>query len=251
MSDEHFELGFKNPCLNYHPPECGDETVIWLPSRRPKFLWVVCKTVIKLKNFKARGVKKCVVLFYQMMWDFLHRSRSIHSTVTSLTWGDITLGTFGIAWRHFWVIGWKRPRMLLSTLQGHRSAPMTKNGSKMSTVAEDELKGPRTIHHVGGGFSPLTACCQQVSPQALFYLQLCPRESINPCNIWNEIPTAKLLWKAVTCWWAEAYVTKIDQLHKLSRALKEFILLVWTSVAVLSKSKTQMVPRVAKLGKEI
>lgn len=133
----------------------------------------------------------------------------------------------------------------------HRSAPMTKNGSKMSTVAEDELKGPRTIHHVGGGFSPLTACCQQVSPQALFYLQLCPRESINPCNIWNEIPTAKLLWKAVTCWWAEAYVTKIDQLHKLSRALKEFILLVWTSVAVLSKSKTQMVPRVAKLGKEI
>lgn len=52
-------------------------------------------------------------------------------------------------------------------------------------------------------------------------------------------------------WWAGAYGTKIDQLHKLSIALKEFILLVWTSVAVLSKSKTQMVPRVAKLGKKI
>ena len=42
---------------------------------------------------------------------------------------------------------------------------------------------------------------------------------INHCNIWNEIPTAELIWKAVTCWWTEAHVTKIDQLHKLSIAL--------------------------------
>lgn len=42
---------------------------------------------------------------------------------------------------------------------------------------------------------------------------------INHCNIWNEIPTAELIWKAVTCWWIEAHVTKIDQLHKLSIAL--------------------------------
>lgn len=74
--------------------------------------------------------------------------------------------------------------------------------------------------------------------------------AVHSCNIWNEIPTAARLWKAVTCWGGEASATKIDQLHKLSRALKEFILLVWTSVAVLSKFKTQMVPRVAKLGKK-
>lgn len=42
---------------------------------------------------------------------------------------------------------------------------------------------------------------------------------INHCNIWNEIPTAELIWKAVTCRWTEAHVTKIDQLHKLSIAL--------------------------------
>lgn len=42
---------------------------------------------------------------------------------------------------------------------------------------------------------------------------------INHCNIWTEIPTAELIWKAVTCWWTEAHVTKIDQLHKLSIAL--------------------------------
>lgn len=89
-----------------------------------------------------------------------------------------------------------------------------------------------------------------VTTDPVLFAVLSKREPINSWNIWNEIPTAKRLWKAVTRWWAEAYATKIDQLHKLSRALKEFSLLVWTSVAALSKSKTQMVPPVAKLGKK-
>lgn len=53
-----------------------------------------------------------------------------------------------------------------------------------------------------------------------------------------------------TCASFEAYVTKIDQLHKLSYTPYEFILLVWTSVAVLSKSKTQMVPSGCQVRQE-
>lgn len=53
---------FQNPCLNYHLPECSDEVILWLPSIRPKFLWVVYKTMIRLKDFKVRK-KKSVLCF--------------------------------------------------------------------------------------------------------------------------------------------------------------------------------------------
>jgi len=73
---------FQNPCLNYHPPECSDEVILWLPSIRPKFLWVVCKTMIRLKDFKARE-KKSVLCF--VLQNYVSYS-ALHTFIPILVW---------------------------------------------------------------------------------------------------------------------------------------------------------------------
>lgn len=239
----------------------------WYPLSSQSF----CELSVNLwldGETSRRGGKKKVscVLFWKKLCEISYgvptcgSSRRIHSSGTVLTWdGVVPEGALDIAERHFRLshAGFGE-RVLLAPGGGHLAGdaakipdnPQAQTWPRMSMSIALRLRNTAPNRRLNRWWF-YTADCQQVSPQPLFYQQRCQRESINPRNIWNEIPTAKLLWKAVTCWWAEAYATKIDQLHKLSIALKEFILLVWTSVAVLSKSKTQMVPRVAKLGKKI
>ena len=241
---------FQNPCLNYHPPECSDEVILWLPSISPKFLWVVCKTMVRLKDFKVREKKSvlCFVLQNYVRYLKPFQKHPWYCWSSHPGW-----------WCHPGDV-WHNLEIFLVHLVGeargagehpttHRISAWDKELVQNVHRAEFHKHCPRTIHPLYSWFHHRLPT--GVTPGPVPFAALSERASINPRNIWNEIPAAELLWKAVTCWWAEAYATKIDQLHKLSRALKEFILLVWTSVAVLSKSKTQMVPRVAKLGKKI
>lgn len=99
-----FRVWLRNPCLNYHPPACSDEGgalahLLQIQSVGPKFSWVVHKTIIRLRDFKARKKEKCFVFcFFQkkkcekseaipMCASF----RSIHSTARVLPGGRCPL----------------------------------------------------------------------------------------------------------------------------------------------------------------
>lgn len=118
-----------------------------------------------------------------------------HCRETSLVftrgvWGEDAAGPWRVAARDAATI----PRT-------HRTGPAAQTWPRMSMSTSIALRLRNTApHHRRYRWWFYTADCQQVSPQPLFYQRGCQRESINPPNIWNEIPTAKLLWKAVTCW---------------------------------------------------
>lgn len=88
--------------------------------------------------------------------------------------------------------------MLVNILQCTGLVPGTKNLSKMSielsftnTAPEPSIRSILGFHH----WLPTG-----VTPGPVLFAALSKRASINPRNIWNEIPAAELLWKAVTCW---------------------------------------------------
>ena len=157
--------------------------------------------MIRLKDFKVREKKSVLCFVLQNYVRYLKPFQKHPWYCQSLTQGgDVTLGIFGTIWRHFWFIQWERPGVgvLVNILQCTGLVPGTKNLSKMSTEPSFTNTAPEPSLHSILGFHHWLPT--GVTPGPVLFAALSKRASINPRNIWNEIPAAELLWKAVTHW---------------------------------------------------